>query len=163
LALGGALKAVDPADTARALGAFGLPSRSGLVRAGGIGEVVVGVWALVTGSLAAVVLVAVSYALFAGFVWSAQRRDLPLASCGCFGRADTPPSPIHLGLNVAAALVAVGVAIAGGAGIVDILRAQPLWGIPYGFLVVLGVWLAFVALTELPRALLATAESRARA
>jgi len=163
LALGGALKAVYPGDTARALATFGLPNRPGLVRAGGIGEAFLGAWALLSGSLAAVLLVAASYTLFAGFVWSARRRKLPIASCGCFGKADTPPSSIHLALNVGAAAVAVAVAIAGGAGVVDVLRAQPLAGVPYSFLLVLGVWLAFVALTELPRALLAAAESRAGA
>ena len=56
--------------------------------------------------------VALSYAGFTAFVLRALRSGSPLASCGCFGKVDTPPTPGHVIvtalLAVAATLVAVG-------------------------------------------------------
>ena len=53
-------------------------------------------------------LVAVSYLAFAGFVIVALRSGAPISSCGCFGKVDTPPSVVHVVLDVAFAGVAVG-------------------------------------------------------
>jgi len=153
LAAGGILKAVRPADTARAIQALGLPVPGSLVRVAGGAEVAIAAAAFLTGHPVAVALVAASYVIFAGFVWSARRRRLPIASCGCFGRVDTPPSAIHLALNGVAALAA-GMALAEGAtGFADVLTSQPLGGVPYTLMLVLGSWLAFLALTSLPRLL----------
>lgn len=163
LAAGGLAKSLRPDDTARALRAFGVPARPIVVRAGGALELLAGVWAITTGARAAALVVALSYAAFAAFVWSAERRDLPIASCGCFGKADTAPSRVHVVLDLAACAVAAGVAIVGGTGLGDVLAAQPLAGVPYTALVLIGAWLAFVALTRLPAVLHATAASRSRA
>lgn len=163
LAAGGLLKAVRPDDTAGALRAFGIPVGGWGVRVLGALEAGIALWALIAGARIAAALVAASYAAFAGFVWSAARRSLPIASCGCFGRVDTPPSAVHLGLNLAAAVVALGVAIVGGAAFADVVADQPLAGVPYTVTLVVGTGLAFVALTSLPRVLAATAESRERA
>ena len=92
LALGGAFKAVDPADTAYALRALGLPHAALLVRAGGAAEVVIGVGALAVGGPVFAALVALSYLAFAGFVVVALHSGSPISSCGCFGKVDTPPS-----------------------------------------------------------------------
>lgn len=163
LVVGGALKAVRPDDTVGALRAFGIPVPGWGVRAAGAAEAGIATWALLTGARLAAVLVAISYAGFAVFVWSAARRSLPIASCGCFGTVDTPPSMVHLGLNLVCSVIALGVAIAGGAGYAEVVGDQPLAGVPYTLMVALGAWLAFVALTALPRVLSATAESRGRA
>jgi hypothetical protein len=153
LVAGGILKAARPADTARAVTAFGLPVPPALVRVAGGAEAAIAAVAFFTGHPLAVALVAASYVIFAGFVWSARRRRLPISSCGCFGRVDTPPSAVHLALNAAAALAAA-VALAEGAdGFGDVLRNQPLHGVPYTLLLVLGSWLSFLALTSLPRLL----------
>lgn len=151
LTIGGVLKAAAPADTATALRGAGLPFGRVSVRVGGAAEAGVGVFALATGSRSAAVLVAVSFLSFAIFVGYALRRDLPIATCGCFGRADTPPSVVHVVLNLAAVASAIGVAVDPGASLPDVLRDQPLAGIPFLVLVTTGVYLAFVALTSLPR------------
>jgi hypothetical protein len=155
LALGGAAKAVQPSDTAGALHTLGLPGSTFLVRAGGIVELVIGIGALVYGSRPFTVLVAVSYAGFAAFVALALRRGAPISSCGCFGKADTPPSVTHIVVNGAAALAAIGVAIDPVGGITDVMADQPLLGIPFLLLVAVGVYLTFLALTLLPRTLAA--------
>lgn len=155
LALGGASKAWQPSDTARALTMLRLPASPRLVRIGGALELVIGVGALVYGNRVLAVLVAVSYAAFAAFVLLALRRGAPISSCGCFGKADTPPSRVHVVVNVAAALVAVGVAVDPNGGITDVMADQPLLGLPFALLVAVGVYLTFLALTLLPQTLAA--------
>ncbi|MCJ7437470.1 MAG: hypothetical protein MUP97_06895 [Acidimicrobiia bacterium] len=161
LALGGALKALRPADTATALRGVGIPVPRLAVRLGGAGEAAIGIWALVVGDRLEAVLVTASYAVFIGFVVLAMTRDAPIASCGCFGRADTPPSLVHVGVNVGACIAALVVVVQPGVGLIDVLPGQPLAGVPYVFLVVVGVLCAFVALTQLPRTLQAMRESYA--
>jgi len=162
LAFGGAHKALRPRDTAQALTAVGVrvpgvPAHI-LVRAGGAAEVVVGVGALVTGGAVFAALVAASYALFAGFVVVALRADTPISSCGCFGKVDTPPSVVHVVVDVAFALVAVGAAVVGDVALPDVLADQPLLGIPFLFLVFIGVSLVFLAFTSLPKTMAAVRE-----
>ncbi|MGH8982925.1 MAG: MauE/DoxX family redox-associated membrane protein [Acidimicrobiia bacterium] len=155
LALGGASKAVQPADSAGALRALGLPGSPLLVRAGAAAELLIGVGALVSGTRPFAALVGASYASFAAFVALALRRGAPISSCGCFGKADTPPSVMHVVVNVAAALVAGAVAVDPVGGIGDVVADQPLLGLPFLLLVVVGVYLTFLTLTLLPRTLAA--------
>ena len=162
LALGGAFKALEPADTAHALGALGLPASRTLVRLGGALEAILAVGALVTGNPVLCALVAVSYALFAVVVAAALRSGKPISSCGCFGKVDTPPSALHVVLNVAAAGVAAGAVFVGASEInlPDVLADQPLLGIPFLLLVAVGVGLVFLALTALPKTLAAARSAR---
>ena len=51
-------------------------------------------------------LVALSYLCFFGIVAVARRRGGPLATCGCFGRPDTPPTALHLVIDLALAVTA---------------------------------------------------------
>jgi len=162
LALGGAFKALEAADTAHALGALGLPTSRTLVRAGGVLEAILAVGALVTGNPALAALVAASYALFAVVVAAALRSGKPISSCGCFGKVDTPPSALHVVLNVAAAGVAAGAVFVGASEInlPDVLADQPLLGIPFLLLVAVGVGLVFLALTALPKTMAAARSVR---
>jgi len=153
LAIGGAMKAWRPQDTANALRGVGLPGSSLLVRVGGVVELIIGATALAAGSTVSAVLVALSYTVFLAFVVTALRRHVPVATCGCFGKVDTPPSRVHVGVNLVAVAAAVTVAVDPGAGLIDTIRIQPLAGVPYLLLVALGVGLVFVALTSLPRTL----------
>ena len=57
-------------------------------------------------------LVAVSYVGFAGVTVLALVRHLPIDSCGCLGRMETPPSWRHLLVLGAAAAGALGAAVA---------------------------------------------------
>ena len=160
LAAGGVAKAIAPRDTANALRALGLPGAPAIVRVGGVAEAAIGAYAIVTADRIAAALVALSYVAFAGFVALALRRDAPIATCGCFGKADTPPSVVHLVVNLGAAAAALVVAIDPGDGIGDVIGDQPLAGVPFVFLVLTGVYLAFLSLTLLPRTLALVRQSR---
>jgi hypothetical protein len=153
LVLAGAPKVVRPRDTVNALRAAGIPAPHVFVRIAAVAEVAIGVDALVNGNRPSAVLVALSYAAFTGFVVVALRRSTPLASCGCFGRADTPPSRLHVAVDAGAVAAAVAVAVDPGVGLPDVVRDQPLAGVPFLILVVCGTFLAYLALSALPRLL----------
>ena len=163
LAVGGAAKAVRPRDTANALGAIGvkfpriLPARL-VVRVGGVLEAAIAVAALLVGGPALCALVAASYLAFAGFVMVALRSGAPISSCGCFGKVDTPPSVIHVVLDAGFAGVAAGAAFTGGVALPDVLADQPLAGVPFVLLVVIGCSLVFLAFSSLPKTMAAVRE-----
>jgi hypothetical protein len=163
LAVGGAAKAVRPRDTAQALAAVGLrfprllPARV-VVRVGGAVEAAIGVAALLVGGPVLCALVALSYLAFATFVLVALRTGAPISSCGCFGKADTPPSLVHVVLDVAFAAVAAGAAFTGGVALPNVLADQPLVGIPFLMLVVIGCALVFLAFSSLPKTMAAVRE-----
>jgi hypothetical protein len=143
LAVAGAMKAVDPAMTSGALRALRLPSSPMLVRAGAGAELVLGVAAVTTGAPAAWWLVAVSYLAFATFVVAALRAGTMVGSCGCLGREDTPPHPVHVVLDIALAVLAAAAAV-GGIAPLDAIADAPGQGS-----VVVG--LSVVAVVLVPR------------
>ncbi len=151
LTAAGALKAYDPVNTVGALRRAGIPVPPIVVRIGGALEVAIGIAAIITGGAVAAALVAVSYLLFTGFVVFALVRHLPIGSCGCFGKIDTPPSLVHVVLNVGAIVTATAVALGPGGGIGSILSDQELAGLPFLLLVATATYLAFLALTALPQ------------
>jgi len=151
LLLGGALKAAQPADTARTLDALGVRVSKPFVRAGGLVEVGIAAGALVTGAWPFAALVAASYLVFLAFVVAALRSETPLSSCGCFGRADTPPTLVHVAVNAAAAGVALVVLLTPLPNLASIVADQPAWGVPFLFLGVVGVYVVFLMLSALPR------------
>lgn len=155
LGVGGALKVVRPAFTARAMREMGLPVSATAVRAGALVELAIAAGALVGGGRPLAALVAASYAGFALFVLVALRRGVPLSSCGCFGADDTPPTAAHLVLNVAAAAVAGAVAVtgAGAGGLTEITNLEGSMPLRVAFLAATAaaVWLAYVALAVLPK------------
>jgi Methylamine utilisation protein MauE len=153
LALAGAMKALRPADTATALRGVGVRVPTSMVRAGGLAEVVVGSLALVIASVVVAVLVAISYVAFAVFVTVALVRHLPIASCGCLGKADSPPSVVHVGIDVAAALAALAIAVDPGLAPLDLLHQGVGDSVAYAVLVVIGIAAAGLAVTLLPRVL----------
>ena len=158
LAAAGAAKVVDPTNTVGALRKMGLPAPAAVVRVAGAVEVVLAVAAVVTGAPVLAVLVAVSYLLFTGFVLVALGRGLPIGSCGCFGKVDTPPSVLHVVINLGAVVAAIGVALGDGTGIGDALAEQPVAGVPFLLLVAVGGYAAFTALTVVPQLRLLRAE-----
>jgi hypothetical protein len=153
LIIGGSAKVVAPFDTATALGGLGLRIPAVVVRAGAALEGAIGLYALVIGDRIAAALVALSFAVFFAFVCLALGRRAPIATCGCFGRADSPPSVVHLAIDAGAVLAAAAVVVDPGVALADVVGGQPLAGAPYLLLVVTGVYLAYVAMTALPRTL----------
>jgi len=129
VAAGGA-KLRDPLPLVRALRSARLPANAALVRVVAALEVVLGAVALATGSRAAAALVALSYACFTGFVLLARARGGVLASCGCFGRADTPPTTTHVVVTAALAVVAAVVAVRPLGPLGDVLATSPAAGAP---------------------------------
>jgi hypothetical protein len=116
LVAAGAAKTREPLSLVRALRAAGLRVRAPLlarwVRVLAALEALLGVAAVARPTPVFAVGIALSYAGFTAFVLRALRSGSPLASCGCFGKTDTPPTPGHAVttglLAVAAALVATG-------------------------------------------------------
>jgi hypothetical protein len=151
----GALKVVRPAPTAGALRQIGLPVPTAAVRIAAAAELGIATAAMVDGSRPFAALVAVSYLAFAAFVVVALRRDVPLSSCGCFGVEDTPPTPVHLAVNLAAAAtaatVALGVAEGGGLAAITTMDASLLLRGAFVLSTAAATWLAYVVLTDLPR------------
>ena len=111
LVLAGVPKVRDPGDLVRAVRSVGMPLGRGAVRAFALAEVVVGVAALLVPGPVTAALLAVTYAGFTAFVVRALAHGGVLSSCGCFGKADTPPTRAHAVVTGAAALVALAVAV----------------------------------------------------
>lgn len=112
LVVAGAPKVLDPGDLHRAVRSVGMPVGRGAVRAFAALEVVVGLFALVVPGRLGAAALAVLYAGFTAFVVVALRSGGVLSSCGCFGKADTPPTRAHALLTGATALVAGALALA---------------------------------------------------
>jgi hypothetical protein len=161
LVVAGVAKAVTPDDTARALAVTvgsGLAGRAvpfrvcrAAVRAGALAEVVLGLAAVLAPRPLTAALVAVSYAVFAAVVAVAWRRGGPLATCGCFGRPDTPPTAVHLLLNVALAVIATIVAATAPASgtLFTQLAHMPWAGVPLLFVSAVALWLSLLAMSAL--------------
>ena len=160
LVVAGVAKVFRPDDTARALGAAlpvpGLRAASGplrwVVRAVAGVEAALGVVALVRPGPIPAALVAFSYLAFAGLLVVVRSRGGALASCGCFGRPDTPVTAAHVvidvGLGVSAAVVAAGVP---AGWLFTVLAAQPGGGVPLLLVSGLVAWLAVLVMDGLAR------------
>ena len=148
LGVGGVAKVVDPDLTSGALRAARLPSSTFVVRLLGFGEVVAAVAALVFGAFA-VLPAALMYSAFTLFTWAAVRGNIPLQTCGCFGRDDTPPTWFHVGYNLMASLALLMVIQAAGSPIP--------WSAPvaevilYVTFAALGTYASLLLLTALPQ------------
>jgi hypothetical protein len=141
LILTGIAKIRSPNEVARALGALGLPGGSLLGVAIGAVEVIVGVSALFFELALAVQ--GVVYVAFSIWIVVALRSDAPLASCGCLGRPDTPPTVAHLVMNLLAAVFSFGAAVTG-----PIELGGGLEGAAALTVVAVGVYLAYIVLTD---------------
>lgn len=156
LVVAGVAKAVRPGDTARALAGLrrGLPLRplSSAVRIGAALEALLGGWAVAEPHRLEAAMVAGSYLVFAGVVGLARARGGVLASCGCFGTPDTPPTRVHLVLDLLLAAAAVAVATSSlHASVLGVLARQPARGAPLVAGAVVLAWLAMAAMTVLAR------------
>jgi hypothetical protein len=150
LMVAGAGKLVDPTPLVRALRSLSLPSGRRLVRAGAAAEVLVGAAAITTGSRAAAVAVAASYAVFTLVVLRGLARGAVLSSCGCFGKQDTPPTVTHAVVTGAAAAVAAVVAVHPIGPLPDLLGGQPGAGVPLLLAVAAVAATTYLVLAVLP-------------
>lgn len=137
----GIAKIVRPADVEKALKRLGMPAFGGVGVAIGVVEVVVGAAALLIPQL--LFIQAGMYALFAVWVFVALRSGSPIASCGCFGRDDTPPTVAHIALNVLAVVVS-SLAVIGPPLDLEV----GFGGVATAVAIVVGVFLSYVLLTD---------------
>ncbi len=166
LAAAGLAKAVRPADTALALGTLvgpgartgggERPSRSArlrrVVRLGAGAEAALGVAGLVLPRAGVAAGVAASYAGFCVFVLYARRRGGVLATCGCFGSLDTPPTGLHALLDAFFALAAAWVALRAPTGWTGSwLVHQPWSGVPLVLVAGTCAWLAALCMAAAAR------------
>jgi hypothetical protein len=102
LLIAGTQKLLDPSPTSGALRAAGLPASGTLVRLLGLVEAGTAIFFLVVGGPVPAAMGSLLYAGFAWFVINALVRDLPISSCGCLGATETPPTMIHVVMNLGA-------------------------------------------------------------
>ncbi len=149
LGVAGVVKVLRPRSTAQALRSAGFPATPWWGRLLGITEVVVVLAAVLAGGRVTALAVAACYLGFAVFT----ARLLLLAgdtSCGCFGEADAPATPVHVALNLAAAVAAGLAAGAPMPSLSSFLAHQPWAGAPFLALTALLAWLGYVTLSLLP-------------
>lgn len=146
LVIGGAPKAAAPADTARALRALRVPVGALAVRGVGIGEVAVGLGFLVAPGRLTAALVGAAYTAFTAVVALALRSGQPLATCGCFGGTDTPPTVIHLALVAVTTLTMVGYAVSPATGL---LPDGALASVAFAALVGTVAWFGYLVMSRL--------------
>jgi len=160
LALAGVRKLTDPGSTQGALREMGLPWRGPVVPAMAVAEIVTGIVVVVIGGTVPLLVLAAWYLGFTGFVAVALRRDVPLSSCGCIGKEDTPPTLVHFFLDLGFGLVALVAAFDPYGSFADVLADQPWAGVPLVGYVALGTYLTYLALAVLPVTLAAAAAVR---
>ena len=144
LIITGAAKVARPHDVERALTSLGLPRIPFAGTVIGLGEIGIGVTAFVFP--AALVLQGVAYLVFALWILAALRADVPIASCGCLGKDDTPPSWGHFALNVMGSLLSLAAGLSA-----PVQWSFGLEGIAMVSVVAVGVFLGFVVLTDAAR------------
>lgn len=145
-----------PDDTVRGLRAVGLPAGRAAVRVLAVTELALAVCVVLAPRRPVLALLALAYLGFGGFVLLALRSGTALASCGCFGRPDTPPTRVHLGVVLSASAVAAAAAATGSASPLAEVLAAPSAGLPLLGLVALSAWLAWASLSLLPRLIAAS-------
>jgi hypothetical protein len=156
LAGAGGAKAIRPDDTARALAPLGrgssLRARRVVVRGVAAAEGVLGLVGLAYPDRWVAAAVALSYGLFVVLIAIAWRSGGVLATCGCFGEPDTPPTPVHAAINLVLVGAAIAVSWAGPAeSLPSVLRHEYAHGVPLLAASLLCAWLAFLCMSKLAR------------
>lgn len=99
-------KLVDPMPLVKALRSVGIPVSGAIGRLFALSQIVIFLAVLAFPGRASALALCCIYAGFSAFVWTALHRGGVVASCGCFGKADTPPTRSHLAGTVLLAGVA---------------------------------------------------------
>jgi hypothetical protein len=148
LAASGVAKLIDPDPTTGAMRAAGLPASNLVSYLLGLAEIGVATWALGFAGMG-VILATMLYGAFSVFTIAAVKRRIPVQSCGCFGREDTPPSLLHVAFNLAAA---AGLLASALLGLSPIDWAMPPFEVAlYVGFGLLGAYASFLVLSRLPQ------------
>ncbi len=150
LLFAGAQKIVDPSSTAGALRVARLPSSHPIVRFVGAAEVLVVVSFLVWGGPLPALAGAAFYGGFAWFVINALVRRLPISSCGCLGATETPPTMIHVVMNLGAVALLVTAVIIPIAPMGGLVGQESKVIFPYMLFTGAAVYLLYALLAVLP-------------
>ena len=151
LVIAGAPKVVDPSNTVGALRSVGLRPPATAVRLFGAIEALLGAATMLTGARPLAALVALSYVAFSAFLVVALRSGGAVSSCGCVGRADTPPTRTHLTVTTVLTLTSAVAAVSGADGLSTIgWSATTLTAVGFALL---GSWLVWLVFTALPHLL----------
>ena len=119
------------------------------VRIGGVLEAAIATAVVLTGTRAAAALLAGCYAVFA--VVSIRLTVLgQRASCGCFGRTDSPVGAAHVVLNVLALAVAAAGVVRPTGPVAGLFDGALLAGLIGAAQAVLVAYLGFLSITALP-------------
>ena len=150
LAVSGIAKLRDPRPTAQSLYTAGWPSATAIIRAFGLAEVAGFVLLLARGRPGAIAEAAL-YGVFFLFIASTLIRKVSLASCGCAGATETPPSWAHAIMNALVTVAAAAVAVT-RLGSVDSIVSR-LGGLTAVFLIAAAAtaWLTYLTVTAAPR------------
>lgn len=146
----GARKLADPAPTIGALSAARLPVHRMSVYLLGVIEIISGGAGLLSSSAWATGAVLALYLGFTAFVGMALVRRIPLASCGCFGKADTPPTLVHLMFDIAAVTGTIWALALGRGSLTSVVALQPLGGFAYVGFVLIGIYCLYLLLADVP-------------
>lgn len=156
----GLAKIRSPRPAVAALDAVGIRVGAPIVQVGAALEAALAVTVIVTGSTGATALLASTFALFATFVALARRRP-KVTSCGCFGGQGERPAVRHVVVNGILAVLVALAAAAGPSGIADVLRHQPLAGVPFVGVTLAATWLAYLVLINHASTRVSSAEAPA--
>lgn len=150
LLIAGVQKVVDPSTTAGAMRMAKLPSSPNLVRLLGAGEAAVAAAFLIWGGPIPAAMAAALYLGFAWFVANALLRKLPISSCGCLGSTETPPTLVHVVMNLASAGVLIWAVIAPIGPLGGVVGSD--LGVLVAYLLLVGVstFMLYALLTVLP-------------
>jgi hypothetical protein len=130
LAVSGALKLRYPESVQPLLGVLRLPVWLQRGRALGLIELGVGCAAVITAAQPLIVAEAVAFAFFALLIGYVLVARVPLSSCGCAGARQTPPSVLHVAVDIAAAGAASFAAVSQPGSLVAMWPRLELLGIP---------------------------------
>lgn len=151
LVVAGAPKVTKPFDLQRALRLAGLRVSHPVIRVFGAVEAVIGLLGLLTGHRVLLGLAVLSYLGFAGFVGYALTRATPLSSCGCFGKADTPPTRTHLVVVAALAVCLLIGAVSGAPGVLTATGGLGFVLLTLGYSAII-CWFGYLVLALMPTA-----------
>jgi hypothetical protein len=151
LASGGA-KLLRPDPAVRALGEARLPGGSRAIRMLGCLEAAIGGACLAVPGRIEAALLAVLYLGFAAFLVRLRQAGGADRSCGCVGGRDTPPSFMHVALDLLAAAAGLVAVLSVPPNVAEVVTRGPLLGIPTALGLVACAYAAYAAVVYVPSA-----------
>jgi hypothetical protein len=130
LAVSGVLKLRHPESVQPLLAVLHIPLWLQRGRAVGLIELCVGIGAVVTAARSLIIAEAAAFGFFALVIGYVLAARIPLTSCGCAGARETPPSILHVGVDVAAAGAAALAAVSRPRSLAAMWPHLELLGIP---------------------------------